>query len=352
MTNKEVKKYTVEVDSSIRKAIKKLDEGGIGFIVCVDKDERVVGIVTDGDFRRAILQGVDLKKKIMEIANKNFHFLEYGYAKKEAKHIFENTYAERIPVLKNESLVDVITKEEFFKIGEKGLMVKSRLDLPVIIMAGGTGRRLDPFTRILPKALIPVGDEPIIEVIMDRFAQYGIKNFYVSLHYKARMIKAYFEDSAANYSIEYIEEDKPLGTAGALKELEGKVGTPFFVTNCDIIVECDYAKLYDYHRKNRYDLTLVGSTQVHTVPYGICEIENGGRLKAMREKPEFDFLVNTGVYVLNPDILKLIPRNTFFNITDLINRMQKEKKAVGVYPVSEKAWKDFGQGLASPNAAS
>lgn len=343
MDKEKIKNYTVYYNSNIKAAIKKMDEGGIGLIVCVDENENAVGIVTDGDFRRAILQGIDLQNSVKKISNKNYCSLEFDYKNTDVKYIFENTVAQQIPVLKNGKLVDILSKEAFYSGNKKNKFTLPQIHLPVVIMAGGEGKRLDPFTRILPKPLIPLGNQPIIEIIMDKFAQFGMKNFFISVNTKAKMIKSYFEDSSKKYNISYIEEDKPLGTAGALRFLEGKLKTPFFISNCDIIVESDYTKIYKFHKKNNFDITIVGSLQHYTIPYGVCDIENGGILKNIKEKPKYDLLVNTGMYLFNTDILKFIPRNKFFNIPDLIKKLEKPRKKIGVYPVSEKSWIDVGK---------
>ena len=212
----------------------------------------------------------------------------------------------------------------------------------MVIMAGGKGTRLDPFTRILPKPLIPIGDKAIIDIIMDKFADQGIKEFYVSINTKAHMIKSYFKEVNTKYSISYIEEEEPLGTAGSLKFLEGRIKGSVLVSNCDIIVDCDYAEVVDFHRNNGYDVTIVGSYRHFTIPYGICEIEKNGLLKDLKEKPEYDFLVNTGMTVLGKKTLGLIPAGEKFHITDLITRVRENRGKVGVFPINEKSWIDVG----------
>ena len=212
-----------------------------------------------------------------------------------------------------------------------------------MIMAGGKGTRLDPFTKVLPKPLIPVGDKPIIEVIMDKFSEFGIKDFYITINHKGRMIKAYFEDLTLRYKITYIEEETPLGTAGGLKYLQGKFVDDIIVTNSDIIIEEDYAEILKFHKKMKNDITLVASIKHYNIPYGICDIENGGKLCAIREKPDFSYLVNTGLYILNAGVIDIIPSDKFYHMTQLINDIKNNGGTVGVYPVSESSWIDIGE---------
>lgn len=338
---KDLDKYKVPVHFSIREAIKKMDEGREAFCVCVDAQDRAIGVITDGDFRYAIHNVIQLDDNVTKIINRNFHFVQKGYSPREVENIFNNTIVRRIPVLDKRKLLDVITLEEF---DAKSKSKRKRiLDAPVVIMAGGKGARLDPFTRILPKPLIPLGNDPVIKVIMDEFSKFGMNNFYISLRDKGRMVRAYFHDYELGYDIKYLQEDKPLGTAGALKYLERKINDSFFVSNCDIIIHTDYASFYDFHKQGAYCLTMVGSMQQYLIPYGVCEIDNGGVLKAIREKPQYDFLVNTGLYLLEPTVLQYIPEDTHFDMTDLIRKVQQVGLKVGVFPVSEKSWIDVGQ---------
>jgi NDP-sugar pyrophosphorylase family protein len=210
-------------------------------------------------------------------------------------------------------------------------------------MAGGKGTRLDPFTRVLPKPLIPIGDKAVIEIIIDSFLGYGVTAFHISINHKAKLIKSFFEELHPTYSVKFIEEDQPLGTIGGLRALIGLVDGPLIVTNCDIIVRADYADLVHTHEKDGNDITVVASLKDYNIPYGVCELEAGGRLKRIIEKPHYDLLVNTGMYVLRSDILSLIPENRMCHATELIDIVVRNGGKIGVFPISEKAWLDTGE---------
>lgn len=333
--------FIVNERETIRDAFRKQTSTVKKFLLVVNKKKKVLGIVTDGDFRRAILASVSLEAPISSIMNKNFHYFEEGYNIKGIKKLFYSTRILQIPVLKDGMLSDIIFRDDFKE--SKLTLTTEKMDLPVVIMAGGVGKRLDPFTRILPKPLIPIGNKAIIEIIMDYFAEFGMKYFFVSVNHMANMIKAYFEYSEDYYKLEYIEEDKPLGTIGALYLIKDIINTDFFVTNCDILVNEDYSNVYDYHKKGDYIMTILGSMQHHRVPYGVMSIKDGGELNKIIEKPEYDFLVNTGMYVFSPKIFNYIPENKKFDITNLIEILKKNKEKIGVYPVSENSWLDVGQ---------
>jgi dTDP-glucose pyrophosphorylase len=315
-----------------------MNEGGQGFLAIADEG-KIVGVVTDGDFRRAIIENPDLDLDVSTIMNVNFIFVEAGYHQHEVDRIFSTTKIRHLPVLLNAKLVSVIFKVEQGKDDTKAAIP----GIPVVIMAGGKGTRLEPFTRILPKPLIPIGDQPVIELIMAEFAKHGMTSFYISINHKGSMIRAYFDGTPCNYDIKYIQEEHPLGTAGSLKFLEGAFSEPFFVTNCDILIYTDYRKIFQFHKEKNYDLTLIASMQRHTVPYGVCKIQNESDLLEIMEKPQYDFVVNTGMYLLEPHVIKYIPEGAFFNITDLIAQLIKHNLKVGCYAIPEDAWVDIGQ---------
>ena len=247
-----------------------------------------------------------------------------------------------MPVVANDrKVVDYITLEKVF--GKIKTVEKRQVDAPVVIMAGGRGTRLAPFTQVLPKPLIPVKGKTVIDHIIDRFRNHHVDTFYFTINYMSKIIRAYFEEKEADYRVGFAEETEPLGTAGSIKLLEEKLYTSFFVSNCDIIIEADYYDIHSFHLKNRYDITLVAAAKQFNIPYGVCELNGDGDLMQINEKPEYNFLVNTGLYVLRPETLKMIPDNRMFHMTHLMDKVRESGGKIGVYPISENSWIDVGQ---------
>ena len=338
-----MKNITVKSDVSIRHAMKKLSNTGEKCLVIIDENNKLLGTLSDGDLRKAILKGAKVNDLIKKIYNSNPTVLiKNKYNNREVKKLFTQFKFDLIPIIDNKgNLDDILVWENIFKNDKNNR--KNTMDVPVVIMAGGKGTRLEPFTNILPKPLIPINEKPVIEHIIDSFTKVGIKNFILTLNYKARIMKAFFEELNADYKVNFIQEDKPLGTAGSLKLLKNKMDKPFMVTNCDIIIKADYPDLFSFHLNNNYDITLVASMKNYVIPYGTCKLSADGTLGNIDEKPEYNLLVNTGLYVLNPDVLDFIPSNKHFHITDLIARAKKKGKKIGVYPVDDDAWIDIGQ---------
>ncbi len=337
-----MKDLTVQPNITIRQAMKALDKSGKKCLVVVDENRKLLGTLTDGDLRRSILAGLKFSDDVSSAYNKApTVIIKEKYTTEEAKQLLLDLKLDLIPVVdRNRMVVDYVT---WFKISGESQSNKSLGNVPVVIMAGGKGTRLEPFTKVLPKPLVPVHEKPIIEHIIERFTNLKCNDFYMIVNYKSRILKAYFEELQPEYSVSFIDETEPLGTAGSLRSLDGQFNRPFFVTNCDIIIKADYASLYEFHRKGGYDVTLVASTKEYVIPYGTCELNSDGHLSHINEKPKFDFLINSGLYVLNSDVLGLIPENRFYHITNLIEDVKKRGKRVGVYPIDDDAWIDVGQ---------
>lgn len=333
--------YIIQETMSIRDVIRRMSESEIEICICVNDKKKVIGVFTEGDFRRVIFEEMQLDDDVRTLLNDNFKYLTKNFSENDIEKIFKDKNIQQIPILDNGCLIDIVSKDEYYKAKEH--KNESTLNNPVIIMAGGKGTRLDPFTRILPKPLIPFGDDPVIKVIMDKFGSYGMCDFKISVNEKSRMIKAYFHEHELPYNIEYIEEKKPLGTIGAVKMIEGAITEPFFVSNCDIILTINYASVLDFHLNGKHDLTLIGAMNNFTIPYGVCEIQSNGRLISLNEKPNYDYLVNTGVYLFNPELLKYIPENEYFDITNLLEVLRIKNINIGVYPITEHDWVDVGQ---------
>jgi dTDP-glucose pyrophosphorylase len=334
----------IGTESTIKGALKKIDETARKILIVVGGGNRLLGTLTDGDIRRLILKGAGLDEPIAKVYNPNPIYLIEPWDLNAVRELMISKKIEAVPVVNKEmEMVEILFWSDVFKNQPLG-PTKEKIGIPLVIMAGGRGTRLDPFTRILPKPLIPIGEKPIIEIIIEKFAAFGVDTVYITVNYKGEMIKSYFDyQENLPVSLHYIFEKEYLGTAGSLRFLPEGMPKTFILSNCDVIVNTDYHDLLTHHRKNRHALTIVGSIQHYKIPYGIISFNSGGVVDAIIEKPEYDFTVNTGLYVLETEVLKLIPEGKTFHITDLIGRILKEKEKVGVYPVSERSYIDLGQ---------
>jgi len=334
---------TIYPEVTIRQAMKKLSQTGQKCLVIVDSQNFLLGTLTDGDIRKAILKGININESINKIyKTKPTVLIKNKFKLEDVKDLFKKSKFDLIPIVNIKGkLLDILYWDTIL-INEKNPNNK-KLNIPVIIMAGGKGSRLEPFTKVLPKPLIPVHDKPVIEHIIGHFTNIGCLDFFLTVNYKSKIMKAYFEELQPEYKLNFVEEKEPLGTAGSLRLLNGKFKKPFFVTNCDIFIKTDYLSLYDFHIKGNFDITLVASAKEYIIPYGTCELNKDGDLSHINEKPKYNFLINTGLYILSPKVLELIPKNKFYHITHLIEDAKNKGNKIGVYPIDEDAWVDVGQ---------
>ncbi|MHB1420530.1 MAG: nucleotidyltransferase family protein [Bacillota bacterium] len=330
-----LEKVKVPPDLPIEHALEKMDRAARQILLVTDEGGHLLGTITDGDVRRALLGGVNLREPVARIMNRNPKILPSGSSPEAARQLMVEHSIRHIPLVdKMGRVVELLAwKELFLSVAEHHLE-------RVVIMAGGQGTRLDPFTRILPKPMIPIRDKPIIEVIIEKFYRQGFSQFNLCLGYKAEIIRLYFNGDSRPYHIDFVQEDTPLGTAGALSLLTGSLDETFILTNCDIIVELDYAHLLQYHRERENTVTIVGALKEFVVPYGVLRTEDN--TFRIEEKPNFHFLVNTGLYVLEPAVLNMVKEEKRLDMPELIQAVQEKELRIGVYPHHGR-WFDTGQ---------
>ena len=337
-----MKNILVSPDLKIIKAMKKLAQTGERCLIIVDSQKKLLGTITDGDIRRGILAGLSIDQSIKSIYSRKPIILKKGkYSVEDARNLLRIHNQILIPIISKKNIVvDYLSWEQVFGARKKD---RSLITTQVVIMAGGKGDRLAPFTKVLPKPLIPINEKPVIEHIIEKFTLFGAKNFFVTVHYKSRILKSFFLELQPNYSVKFFDETEPMGTVGGLKLHREKFKGPFFVTNCDNIIDADYKDILNFHKIEGYDITLVASPKKYSIPYGMCELDGNGHLSSIREKPSYNFLANTGLYVLNPNALKLIPGNKPYHMTELIKKAKKKKLKIGVYPIESQKWIGVGQ---------
>lgn len=333
--------YFIDADKTIMDAIRQMDSLNVKLLI-VSQHNNFKSLISIGDIQRAVIKYQSFDIKIENIIRKK---IDVAYTDDNIEHIKTKMHkfrTEFMPVLKRETgeLVKILFWDELFDDKQK----KEDLNVPVVIMAGGKGERLKPITNIIPKPLIPVGEKPIIEIIINTFCKYGVTDFYISTNYKEELIKNYFNSIEHKpYSITYISEEKPLGTAGSLFMLKDKIRSTFFVSNCDILIDQNLNEVLDYHLESKNELTIIAAMKNYTIPYGTLKIGANGMLLEMEEKPENTFFINTGMYILEPQLLNEIPDNEHYHITALIQSLKNQKRRIGVFPITEDSWMDIGE---------
>lgn len=321
-------------------ALSKLNSVEPKVLFVVDEGQHLIGTATDGDIRRAILSGADVNSNIASFANT----LPVVISDDNVPDLDE---AERITVKLGISAIPVTDETGHVKgmltdwVGRS--IIKSKIDVPVVMMAGGKGTRLYPFTKILPKPLIPIDGVPISERIIDGFCELGCNVFHVIVNYKKNMIKSYFNDTFHDYSIMFYDENEPLGTGGGLKLVEKEIDGTFILTNCDIIIMDDIEEILRHHKNNANSVTMVCSLKEYEIPYGVVNSNDEGVIESLDEKPKLSFLTNTGYYILERDVFDFIKPNEKIGMPDIVMRMKRAGYRTGVYPISETSWLDMGQ---------
>lgn len=335
-----LKNRTIQSISTLLEALKKMDILDKKLIIALDGG-KFEGLISVGDIQRAIIQNKPLDTLVKDVMRKKIRIAHPNDSFESIKKMMFEYRMELCPVVNNENeIVNVYFWEDIFD-GKK-LQPSSQFNLPVVIMAGGVGSRLKPITNVLPKPLIPIEEKTIIEDIFERFYNHGCSHFYISVNYKSELVKYYLRTQNLPYELDFFTEDNPLGTAGSLSLLKGKINDTFFVSNCDIIIDQDYSEILDYHYSNKNDITIIAALKHYPIAYGTIKTGENGKLLKLVEKPELTFKINSGMYILEPQLIDEVPEGEFFHITQLIENVRSRGGNVGVFPVSEKSWKDVG----------
>lgn len=306
-------------------------------IIFICESEKLLAALSDGDIRRHVKQNGNLLQPVKSIANYHVCYLPIE-RQHEALEVMRSEKLKAIPVVNEDHKIVSI---KFDNMDEARRQI--HINTPVVIMAGGKGTRLKPYTYILPKPLIPIGETTITERIIHRFAQYGCHDFTMIVNYRKEIIKAYFNEAIQPYLLSFVEEPTYRGTGGGLKLLENKINDNFFMTNCDVLIDADYDEILRYHMNNKNIITMVCACKKVSVPYGTVLLNKNGIPEKFIEKPEYPLLINTGLYVINPVFLRFIPSESFIHITDTIQQCIDNGEKVGTCTVGENDFMDMGQ---------
>ena len=331
----DIQKFIGKDTFKISEAMQQIDKNANGILFLVSKENKLIGCLTDGDVRRYLLAGGKIEDPAIKAANKN---PKSALSIDDAKIIYHKRNYVIIPIVDENGVITALYNGE----GD-GTKIHAALNIPVVINAGGKGTRLDPYTRVLPKPLIPVGELPIIEHIMRGYQSYTCNEFHIIVNYKRELIKAYFADVEHHYNITWYDEKEPLGTGGGLRLLHGKIKDTFFFANCDALLTANYESMIKFHKVNKNVITMICAYKNLNIPYGVVEMGINGIIENMKEKPVMSFLTNTGIYIVEPEVIDDLKEGEAIGFPDIIEREMQKGKKVAVFPVSENDWMDMGQ---------
>lgn len=332
-----IEKTVVHPNLKISDAIPILDRSGLGVLLVCKDSHHLFGVITDGDIRRAMMKGIPFSESCEAIANKNPIIAPASITHEEALHLMDHArdfFVNHLPLLDGQGrVVGLLLRSD--------LTQKTDLRLSAVVMAGGFGTRLRPLTEDLPKPMLPVGDKPLLETVVSQLRDVGIKQLRITTHFKPEKIKDHFGDGHDfGVDISYVNEDQPLGTAGFLRLMDIP-REPFLVINGDVLTRVNFESMYQYHQEHKSVLTVGVRKQDFQIPYGLIECQDT-RVTSLKEKPAVSFLVNAGIYLLEPCAIDYIPESQFFHMTDLIQVLLDQGQTVTSFPIHEY-WMDIGK---------
>lgn len=341
LTQSRLEKLVVSCDSTISDVLSSIDKSAIGLALLVDSEGRLLNTITDGDIRRAILAGKNVDACVTSLFEKddsghspNPVTAPVGINREDAKALLRSHRIRHLPLVDQANVPrNILTLDE--------ILMKEDLPVQAVVMAGGYGTRLRPLTNDTPKPMLNLGDKPMLERIVRQLADVGIQDLKITTHFLPEKIREHFTDGTDfGVSIEYVDEDNPLGTAGSLGLID-KPEQPLLVLNGDILTDVNFHSMYDFHQLHEADLTVGCRQYKFDVPFGVLKCD-GARVLEVQEKPSYPFLVNAGIYLINPDVHDLVTKNEYLDMPDLITSVIEQGKKVVSFPILEY-WSDVGQ---------
>jgi dTDP-glucose pyrophosphorylase len=324
--------FILNPDTSVEEVVKALDEGGVGFLAFVDHEKKLMGVITDGDLRRGILNK-DLS--VQSVINHDPVYMDVTESKDAIVSKLKQIHRRHMPLVNGDNrLVSVFSLDDIEFISQKNV---------VVIMAGGLGSRLGELTKETPKPMLVVGDRPMLQHLVEQFRDQGFNRFIFCLNYKKEIIQNHFGDGQQyGVKINYVTEETRLGTAGALSLLEKNINDPFFVINADVLTNLDFNAFLEHHNQNRSIASMCVREYEQQVPYGVVCTDNDGNITEIKEKPNYSFDVNAGIYVLNPQVLEHVPSNIFYDMPQLFEKLISLKHKCSRFSLVDY-WMDIGR---------
>ena len=332
---KDIEKIKISATSSIEQALKVIDAGGVKIALVVDNDNKLLGTLGDGDIRRGLLRKIKLSDTIENIYYKKPIIAKRGSSKESLLNLCSINEVSQLPIIDiNGKVIDLFTIDEE--------LIKKQHENHVVLMVGGLGARLKPLTENIPKPMLNVGGQPILKTIVKGFVDNGFTNITMCLGYMSNVIEDYFKDgSDFGANIKYIVEERRMGTAGALSLIKEKIDKPFFVMNGDLITNINYEQMLDFHEEQNSKATMCVREYDIQVPYGVVNVINED-IVSIEEKPIHSFFINAGVYLLDPECINLIPKDEFYDMPSLFEKMILTDKKTISFPLKEY-WLDIGR---------
>jgi len=330
-----VERHTILQSRSVREALIKLDSlASDAILFVVDNDNKLLGSLTDGDLRRGFIRGLDFNNQLCDFVQTSPKYILANSYSIDKLEVFKANHFKVVPIVNdNHIIVDILN----FR------LQSTIIPADAVLMAGGEGKRLRPLTETTPKPLLKVGEKPIIEYNIDRLQKVGIKNVNLSINYLGNQLVDYFGDGAdRNLNIRYVRENKPLGTIGSILLVENFEHEDILVMNSDLLTNIDYADFFKTYKDSEADMAVAATSYQVDIPYGVLEVNELNIVKSLKEKPRYTYFSNAGIYIIKKDLLKMIPEDEFFDITDLINRIIEMNLKLITYPINGY-WLDIGK---------